>query len=408
MGTSRSPRPASFRGFTLVEMLVAIVILSILVVVLFELTAGVGNVFKSSGGKISAYQNARAAFSTLSETLARATLNTYSDYVNVTGTTTTFRNPTNATTFVPTQFMRASELHFLCGPTVDIPNASQTSAATGAATADANPGDAVYFQAPLGVTTPAAAGSTPVPGADYRTLNRAINSVGFYVQYGKPDTSLVPSWLSGIASVNNYRFRLVEYVEPTENLQIYNSTSSGSYLLDWMKFAGPPPVRVLAEDIVLLVLRPRLSPSDEAVVAGTSYNETTQFGSILSPNYHYDSRAWQTGYPAGQRVNANSNALQLAKLMANQLPPIVDIAMVCVDSLSLARFPTTTNTPPAPLKIPGGMLPGGMFTDSSKLETDLATYATQLSANNIRFHIQRAAIEIQGAKWSNALPSPSP
>ena len=405
MGISGAPlRPQSYRvshrGFTLLEMLVAITILTILLVALFELTAGVGNIWKSSGGKISAFQSARSAFSTLNETLSRATLNTYTDYVSVIGGVSTFRTAANASTFVPTQFTRASELHFLCGPTVDIANATQTTTGNPAlninAIAARNPGDTVYFQAPLGITNQPSV---------YLGMKRAINSVGFYVQYEKTDTTLLPPWLVGMANTSNYHYQLVEYVEATENLQIYTSTSTGSYLLNWMTFAGTPRARVLAEDVVLLLLRPRLSPADEATVAaglGEQYNEATQLGSILCPNYHYDSRAWETGYPTSasgtsSRVNAVAYGPQRAQFMSNQVPPIIDVAMVCVDAHSLARFNTTTSTPPSAL-VPNNAT---WFTNSANMEADLTSYAAQLSSNNIRFHIQRGAIEIQGAKWSN-------
>ncbi|MBE7157840.1 MAG: prepilin-type N-terminal cleavage/methylation domain-containing protein, partial [Rhodospirillales bacterium] len=401
------------RGFTLVEVLVATTVLVVLVVILFQMTAGVGNIWKSGSGKVSAFQGARSAFSTLSETLSRATLNTYVDYANYTGNQLYFRHaddasntsdPGNASNFVPKQFARASELHFLCGPTVDIANATQTSGGAALsinATAAANPGDAVFFQAPLNNT---------LQTATYAGLSRMLNSVGFYLQYEKTDTSLLPTWLAGTASAQKYHYQLVEYVEPTENLQIYLSTSKSKYLLDWLNFAGPvnptasnSKLRVLAEDVVLLLLRPRLSPTDEKKVAdkfGEPYDQATQLGSVLSPNYHYDSRAWQTNYPASARVTDanNSNVAKRVALMTNQLPPIIDLVMVSVDAQSLARFDTTTSTPPGGLPKPST---ASLFINSANMEADLTTYAAQLSAAHIRFHIERGAVAIQGAKWSN-------
>ena len=386
-------------GFTLVEMLVAITVLLILMAALFTVSAGVTNVWKSSKGKVSAFQNARSAFSTLNATLARATLNTYLDYAKVAGNVYTFRDTSNAAGFVPNKFARASELHFLSGPTTDIAASTNTSSGTAALNLGGqpgtNPGHAVFFQAPLGDTAK----------TDYSGLRRSMNSVGFYVQYGQPDTNLIPSWLGATAGTKNRRFRLVEFVEATENLQIYPSTARASYVLDWLGFAGPaaagtpPRVRVLAEDVLLLLLRPRLSPADEpgaATNVGSAYDPASQLGSVLCPNYHYDSRAWMASYPMGQRVNAAANGSKRALLMMNQLPPVVDVALVCADPLSLARFDNTTTAPPSAVQVPAGL-----FQDSAMLETDLDTYAAQLSAARVRFHILRAAVNVQAARWSN-------
>lgn len=127
------------RGFTLMELLVATTVLLVIMVVLLQLVGGVGEIWKSSTGKISAFQNARSAFATVNRTLARANLNTYNDYVNSSGS---YRTTNNASAFAPTKFARASELHFLSGPTAQIVNGAD---------AVTNPGDAVFFQAPWGI-----------------------------------------------------------------------------------------------------------------------------------------------------------------------------------------------------------------------------------------------------------------
>ncbi len=372
-------------AFTLIELLVAIAVLMIVMLVLLQITGKVGEIWRSSSGKISAFQNARAAFSTLNLQISRATLNAYNDYVNSAGEG---RTATNSGTFIPTQFARASELHFLSGPAAQI---------VPGADAIKNPGDAIFFQAPLGETD----------DANLAGLNRALNAMGFYIQYGEADTSLLPDWLKTLFPSNN-RFRLVQFVQPTQQLGVYTATATGTYPAasgdaNWLQAFKTPPgaqqprARVLAEDVVLLIIRPRLSPADEEAVAGqlgSSYSDATR-GSILSPNYHYDSRAWQTGYPSG-RVPAAGSILTRPKLMRNQLPPIVDVAMVCVDRRSITRLGNASATPPAELQVPTNL-----FTDSSKLDDDLATYSRQLSNANIRHRIFRSAVEVQGAKWSN-------
>jgi len=373
-------------AFTILELLVAIAVLMIVMLVLLQITGKVGEIWRSSSGKISAFQNARAAFSTLNLQISRATLNAYNDYVNSAGEG---RTDANTESFVPTKFARASELHFLSGPAAQI---------VPGADAAKNPGDAIFFQAPLGETD----------DSQLAGLNRALNSTGFYIQYGEADTSLMPDWLKTLFP-SNKRFRLVQFVQPTQELGIYTATATGTYpaassnASNWLSaFMTPvtaqqPRARVLAEDVALLIIRPRLSPGDEESIAGSlgsSYSSATR-GSILSPNYHYDSRAWQSGYPSG-RVPAAGSTLTRPQLMRNQLPPIVDVAMVCVDRRSLARLGNASSTPPVELQVPSTL-----FTDSSRLDDDLATYSKQLSNANIRHRIFRSAVEVQGAKWSN-------
>jgi uncharacterized protein (TIGR02599 family) len=250
-----------------------------------------------------------------------------------------------------------------------------------------NPGHSVVFQAPLGVTD----------DASLSALNRTVNSVGFFIQYATTDDSLLPGWLQPIFG-SEYRFRLVQVVEPTENLKVYDSTKSSNYTDTWLDaFTTPttssnPRARVLAEDVCLLVFRPRLSPKDEESAAtqlGEAYTDD-RIGTILTPNYHYDSRAWQSGYPAG-RVSPQKRA----DIMRNQIPPIVDVAMVSVDRRSLARFDPKSSTPPSELSVPAGL-----FTDASLFEQDLTTYSQQLTDASIRHRIFRTSVELQGAKWS--------
>jgi len=375
-------------GFTLIELLVATAVLLVIMIVLLQLTGGVGEIWKSSTGKISAFQSARSAFATINRTLARATLNTYNDYVQETGAGVfAYRTAANATTFSPTKFLRASELHFLSGSTAELVPGADTIK---------NPGQAVFFQAPMGDTETKGTSSLS-------SLNRTLNTTGFFIQYGSPDDALLPAWLRPLFGATK-RFRLVQFVEPTEALKIYTSTATANYDEDWLvPFGTPAPAnapraRVLAEDISLLVFRPRLSPKDEEVVAtqlGATFTDATQ-GSILSPNYHYDSRTWEAGYPAGQRVQAATSPGPRAEVMRNQIPPIMDVAMVAVDRRSLVRFDLSSDTPPAELQVPSGL-----FTDSSRLEEDLATYGNQLSAAGIRYRVFRTSVEIQGAKWSN-------
>jgi len=215
----------------------------------------------------------------------------------------------------------------------------------------------------------------------------------------------MPNWLESFFGAK-YRFRLLEFAQPTEDFSVYSSTAKPSYNLDWLNpFSAPgsvsqPRARVLAEDVVLLVALPRLAPKHEAELATKlgisdySLTNSDSRGTLLSPNFHYDSRAWQSGYPAGERVKANSDGLVLAEVMRNQVPMIVDLLMVSIDANSVERFDWAAGAPPAVFQVPTDA-----FTDAARLKTDLEAYTKQLTDANIRFHVFQTAVPIETGIW---------
>jgi uncharacterized protein (TIGR02599 family) len=385
------------RGFSLLELMVSISILLVVMVVLLQVTGAVGEIWKTSTGKISAFQNSRSAFASISRALSQATLNTYNDYVNSAGKFRVNLSPTDLLNFVPDKFARASELHFVSGRTTEV-------VASWASSPDVYPGHAVFFQAPLGHSDV----------NNLSSLNRTLNSIGFYVEYAQTDNSILPGWLVPMLG-SRYRFRLVQVVQPAEKFSIYQSTSALNYDLDWLDDPVDPAdsllgddirPRVLAEDVCLLVIRPRLAPQDEKNIVGTqpgqlnvSYDpvaDPTVVGSILAPNYHYDSRAWETGY-VSTRVASAPQFNTRKEITRNQTPPIIDVALVGLDRRSLNRFEFKDPTPPTEFTVPAGL-----FTDASKYEEDLQAYSQKLSNARIKHRIFRTSVELQGAKWSNS------
>jgi uncharacterized protein (TIGR02599 family) len=389
----------SKRGFTLVELIVASAILLIVILVLFQVLAGMTSIWHKSSGDLSNFESARGAFTAINGDLARANLKTYVDYINDPahnnapfGEFRTSLTPLQQSTFVPYGYARASELHFICGPTTQV--------IPSGATAVNNPGDAVFFQAPLGLVAAATASSN-------KYLQNPLNDVGYFVQYSDLASSAFPGWLSTFfGGATHYRFRLIECEEPAENLSVYeNETAKGNWNLSWIPNASAttfPPTgssyneSVLAEDVVLLLFRPRLEPVDEQIAAGNvgaTYNSSTQ-NSIISPNYVYDSRAWQIGYNySASSVKSTAYALY----MRNQLPPIIDVAMVCVDPNSLVRLQISSSpTPPAVLRPAAGL-----FANSANMDADIATFTQQLAASKIRFRVFRSSVQMQTAAWVN-------
>ena len=247
------------------EILVAMAVMLIVIFVLFQVIASMTNIWHNSTGTISNFQASRSAFTVINRELSRATLKTYLDYINDPtknnipfGQFRTSLNAAQQQSFVPYEFARASELHFVSGPATQI-IPSGTKAAN-------NPGDAVFFQAPLGMVGGVNASSD-------KYLQRTLNDVGFYIQYSDLASTAFPDWLStSFAGSPHYCYRLVECVEPTESLSVYGYTSTGSYSpVTWIPPASVAtfPVAgttynesVLAEDVILLLFRPRLEAED--------------------------------------------------------------------------------------------------------------------------------------------------
>lgn len=356
------------RGFTILEILVSSAIFLVIVLVLVEASARVGSLWKSSAGRISSFQAARAGFDALTRALSQATLNTYFDYVDRDGN---YRDPLNPSGFVPAGFKRASELHFVCG---DAP------ALTGG---KANvPGHAVFFQAPMDYSA----------NRDLQNIPGLMNAVGFYVAYEDPSEGL-PAWLR-LVSGNKRRFLLRQVIQPTEDNAIY-TTPSGAGWIDALLDPAQSTPGILADNVILLVLRPRLSPQDEisvgAQIGGGAVTDELR-GSILCPNYAYNSRAWQN---ASNPVPITGTGR--VEIMRNQIAPIIDIAMIAVDPVSFARLDMTSPTPPAELTPDPGS-----FTDSAKMEEDLAAFEQRLSERGFRFRTFRTSVPVQSSKWANS------
>ena len=177
-------------GFTILELLVSIAVVSVLLVVLASVSGHVQKVYRSSMGKAEQFREARTAFEAITSRLAQAALNTYWDY----------DNPNN-----PTRYMRQSELRFQSG------NAPALLGNT------YPPSHAIFFQAPLGLTTNSTA---------YGGLDNLLNTWGYFIEFGD-DSNIRPGFLDTSGVAKRPRFRLMELSLPTENLALPgNSTTS--------------------------------------------------------------------------------------------------------------------------------------------------------------------------------------
>lgn len=332
-------RGGSARGFTILELLVSMAVLALVLAVLLSMTGQVQSIFRSTSGKAEQFREARRAFEAISTQISQATLNNYWDYDDV-----------NA----PRRYLRRSELRFESGATTDL-------LARPAAT---HPGHSVFFQAPIGLT-----GNR----AQYGGLEQLLNTWGYFVEFGD-DNDLRPPFLSSSLIEVRPRFRLMEMGEPTEDLTLPGPTGQ---LRDWFRngandaVAASRPVRALAENVILLVVWPRLSPRDDPE------------GDDIAPGYAYATA------PAAPPVVPQP-------ISENQLPPVVQLCLVAIDEASAKRLASENGNSPPDLVDPGWF----QTATETAFAADLKALEDSLISRGVAFRIFNAAVPVRGAKWS--------
>lgn len=358
-------------GFTLIEILVAATVTIILVGILLRISTLASTTVGLSTQKLSAFASARAAFDIITRNLSQATLNTYLDYYDSSGKRRTAQD-TAASTFIPASFGRASDLQFVIQANVANPNYGQE----------------VYFQVPRAYSA----------NADYQSVSGLFNACGYYVQFGNLDgyepTAVLNQEQAGKVRPK-YRYRLMQGLEPTENLHIFTATAlsgtgttndnSGTWLDNIKNGTGPDSTYItpLADNVIAFIVWPRLSAADEAAeqAAGTYVPLTT--------DYTYDSQknVAPTG-PAGGPYTQS--------LTADQLPPDVQVTMVVIDEASATRIQGTSATAPSVIET----ALAGKFSIPDNYETDMNDLAAKLSAAHINYQFFNTTVAMRESKWS--------
>jgi uncharacterized protein (TIGR02599 family) len=290
------------------------------------------------------------------------------------------------------------------------------------------PTHGVFFQAPFGSVTT----------TSYGILNNLLNTWGYYILAG-PDPT-VPGFISPLTNSaglpivkKRWRSRLMEFRQPAEQMSVYDP--GGDNYPRWFTTAfksGTAPVRSLAENIVALVIMPKLSKNDEDNLrsAGMPWQ--------LCPWYIFDSSInMQTQYGTNPANIGNPGVNTLTNIAAinphNQLPPIVEVTMVAIDERSAKRLDekygsgpngTGQGSPYMGLDQAGGKI-GVNFTtlftnqasgvgngsDGTPLEgpmgpltsttpNDLNSLQQIFVAERLTYRIFTTNVTIRGAKWS--------
>ncbi|HSI85106.1 MAG: Verru_Chthon cassette protein C [Candidatus Methylacidiphilales bacterium] len=316
------------RGFTLVELMAAMVILSLLLGIIFTMVAQTSDLWKSTRSKIATFQNSRAAFEAITRNLGQATLNTYYDYYDKDWK---LRDPSNlsdptdpaSSNFVPAYYGRRSELQYISGPVGKV----FTSAVSG------RQGHVLFFQAPLGRVE---------DGSAYGDSASLLNALGYYVEYSSNAVyEKRPKFLQATPA-ERPRYQLIECVQPAEKLRIFDPALVAGNPKDWFitPVASGDQSRVMAENIVALIIQPRLTQTD----------------TTLAPDFFYTSR------PA-----------TYDKDRSHLLPPIVQVTLVAIDDESALRLQNTYGTAVPPL------MDDTLFQLASKYTVDLQTLENRLN-----------------------------
>ena len=339
-------RSRSSSGFTLIEMLVSTVILVIIMGIVFTMTEQTSNIWKGTSNKIEGFRSARTAFEAMTRTISQATLNTYYDYRDSSGTWSSVSgNP-------PATYARRSDLEFTCG---------QGSALLGTTylngTSTYTPvTHSLFFQAPLGWSTA------------YTNQQRLLNACGFYVAYG-PDPN-VPPYLSSLSP--HYKYRLMQFIQPSENLAVYEYPNATTWFTQPITGTYDPASNfVLAENVIALVIWPKNSAGDQ-----------TNGATSLTSNYSYDTRTTGITY--------------------NQLPPVVEVTMVSIDEASAIRLGNPSAPPNSTVGLTTTDFTAATYPTSgqNQLQLDLASMESTLIGAHINYHVFQTEVAIGGAKWS--------
>jgi uncharacterized protein (TIGR02599 family) len=164
-------------GFTILELLVAMAILSIMVVLMLGVLQSTSDAWRRNTDRTKAFAAARAAFESMTRSISAATLNTYQDYYDSNTSLIRSNRASGSLTFVPAAYGRRSDLHFTTGTNL----------------VTAQKGGAIFMTVPF----------------DYESNNTndyssgQLNGIGYFVRF--TTNSLRPAGVSN----NPFRYRLM-------------------------------------------------------------------------------------------------------------------------------------------------------------------------------------------------------
>ncbi|MDB6075153.1 MAG: Verru Chthon cassette protein [Verrucomicrobiaceae bacterium] len=347
-------------GFTLVEIIVATAVLSLLMVAMMSTLGTVQRSFQFTRARVDQFREARRALDLISTTLSQATLNSYQDYY-YTGTQSNIPPATGSG--APAAYVRQSELQFR------VDAAASTFGTTGSPVEA--PGHSVFFQAPLGLT------------ADGSSLGGLLNARGYGIVFSGDDKRR-PAFVNGYDIPVKRRYRLVEY-RPTAEYQ--SATAGGNTIYnhpaDWFTLAMGNSCRVVADNILLLLLSPRSSSQG----AGGAVEPWS-----IAPHYHYNSLDSDNSTAAldGLLVRTDGTVAQGTQHM---LPPLIAVTLVALDETSAQQWSARRGDNGVDVLSEAH----AAFTDASRYESDMGALRDYLQKQKLNFRIFNSTVALRNA-----------
>ena len=349
------------RGFTLVELLASLVILSILLVLMVGAVSMTQGVWQRETAKVEDYEQARRAMDALASRIGEANLDGYWAYeVDEAGRD---------------YYARASDGHFISGEGSDLLGDSDVSS------------HALFFQCTRGISESGGSlGKLQFDGA-----NALINATGFYVGYDT-DVSYRPAFLSSHPQLHPLRgrFRLMEFCLPTELTNLYSRGiglnepgTARESALRW--FRGPfqdgsrwqDHVKPVADNVLALIVAPEWL---QTVVTGS---RTT---SMPAKDFSYDTRQLQWGEKTEQALATQ-----------HQLPPRVRLILLVTDEKSYQKLEQTRGRAGAKETVFQAL--ASRFSVFSRLQGDLDAAEAELMRAGLATRTFAMTVALRGSKW---------
>jgi uncharacterized protein (TIGR02599 family) len=376
------------QGFSLIELMVATAVLSLMLVIVFQMLKGTQRTWRTTRQDVTEFKDARQSFEELTRRVSQATLNTYYSYrydtVQIKGL-----NLRMGREFIP-----QSELHFVCGPAEDLGlQQGKTTRQVGQRYTHG-----IFFQAPFGFCV-----EKDLKENDklrYEKMNGLLNGWGYFIEFNTDELDR-PQFFTAL---NNSpkprpRYRLMEFRQPTEYLTIYKINlrdkenagrneiyewfNTGNYSVnsEWnttVEGRGDEAffrtTRVVAENICAMILHPR--EADE---------KREESADELAPNYVFDSRQFQWG------------SGDLADRTRHQLPPVIDVTFIALDegtfNTHCARegIKTADDDPK--------LIDKDFFKTARDFRKDLEKVEENLKKKKLDYRVFNTSIRIRESKW---------
>lgn len=392
MRLPRSPHSRSSTGFSLVELMVSMSILTAIMLLFVGILDQTQKTWDFAQGQISQFREARVAYDLMTKSIGQATLNTYYEQVDKDGNG------------VPEAYIPKSELHFITMKAEDLRIQDYE---------QVGPGQAIFFQAPLGVSDWNGGSEDPVytkpdgskDRLDLSALSNLLCSRGYFVAFNG-DSNYRPEFLtSSLRLPERKRYRLMEFIPPSEANTIYfdygDDNSQDPNTKHFQRWYRTPDdlvnySRPLAENIIALCISPR-EPLGDRVQAQSGQSASSvdrMMTEQVAPDFMYNSE--------------DDSSRDGDDYPDHVLPPLVKINMIAIDETSAIRLDAKFNSQPYMRASGRGFVPRpGWLTSAESLASDLAAFTKLVedqsnseSGVRIRYKIFSSTINIKSSKWS--------